>query len=85
MVQNVAYDGLDDCVAQVFKSFVVFLLLLWAIVIERSVYQRLTIDVNVVRVESEYFAQPTGKDFVLAIDNMVYIIGNRIDMHGNKG
>lgn len=74
MVEDIAHYGLDDGVAQILKAFVVFLVLVRAVVIERTVYQCLTVYVKVVGVETEYVAQLTGKGLV-GTTQVVDIVG----------
>ena len=74
MVEDVAHHGLDDGVAQILKAFVVFLVLVRTMVVERTMHQCLTVYVKVVGVETEYVAQLTGKGLV-GTTQVVDIVG----------
>ena len=74
MVEDVAHYGLDDGIAQVLKAFVIFFVLVRAVVIERTMHQCLTVYVKVVGVETEYVAQLTGKGLV-GTTQVVDIVG----------
>ena len=53
VIEDVAYDGLNDGVAQVFETFIVFLLLVMTVVIDRAVYQRFVVYRYLMGIESE--------------------------------
>lgn len=74
MVEDVAHHGLNDGVAQILKTFVIFFVLVRAVVIERTVYQCLTVYVKVVGIETEYVAQLAGKGLV-GTTQVVDIVG----------
>ena len=74
MVEDVAHHGLNDGIAQVLKTFVVFLVLVRTMVVERTMHQCLTVYVKVVGVETEYVAQLTGKGLV-GTTQVVDIVG----------
>ena len=85
MIQDVAHNGFYDRIAQVLEAFVIFLLLVWTMVIERAVHQCLAVYSNVVRVESQYLAQLASKGLVLAAHQVVYVVGQRVYMHDTTG
>lgn len=53
VVENVAHHGLDDGIAQIFESLIVFLLLALAVVVERTVHERFAVDGDLARIESQ--------------------------------
>lgn len=82
VVENVAHHGLDDGIAQIFESLIVFLLLALAIVVERTVHERLAVDGNLARIESQDTAQLATK-LLVAAEEVVYVIGQA--MHRGWG
>lgn len=66
VIQDIAYYSFDDCVAQVLQTLVVFLLFLWTIMIERTMYECLTIHGDVAGIESEYLVETASKGFIFA-------------------
>lgn len=82
VVQDIAHHGFDDSIAQIFEAFIVFLLFVRAVVVERTVYQRFVVYGNVAGVEPENFAQTTGKGLVLTAQQVMDIVGQMVYMHG---
>ena len=74
MIEDIAHHSLDDGIAQVFEPFIVFLLLTLAVVVERTVHERLTIDRNLARIESQDTAQLATK-LLVAAEEVMYVIG----------
>ncbi len=82
VVENVAHHGLDDGIAQIFESLIVFLLLALAVVVERTVHERLAVDGDLARIESQDTAQLATK-LLVAAEEVVYVIGQA--MHREMG
>ncbi len=82
VVEDVAHHGLDDGIAQIFESLIVFLLLALAVVVERTVHERLAVDGDLARIESQDTAQLATK-LLVAAEEVVYVIGQA--MHREMG
>lgn len=82
VVEDIAHHGLDDGIAQVFEPFIVFLLLARTVVIERAVHERLAVDGDLARIESQDTAQLATK-LLVAAEEVVYVIGQA--MHRGWG
>lgn len=80
--QNITHYGFNDSIAEILETFIILLLLVWTIVVERAVYQRLAIYCDVAGIESEYLAQTTGKSLVLTTQQIMDIVSQTIYMHG---
>lgn len=83
MVQYIAHHRLNDSIAQIFEPLIVLLLLARAMMVERAVHQRLTVDINVARIETQYAAQLAAK-LLVAAEEVVYVVGQMGGKHGMK-
>jgi len=82
MIEDVAHHSLDDGIAQVFESLIVFLLLTLTVIVERTVHECLAIDRDFARIESQDTAQLATK-LLVAAEEVVYVIGQA--MHMDRG
>ena len=77
VVEDVAHYGLYDGIAQILEPLIVFLLITLTVIVERAVHERLTIDRDLARIESQDTAQLATK-LLVAAEEVVYVIGQAV-------
>lgn len=77
VVEDVAHYSLYDGIAQILEPLIVFLLITLAVIVERAVHERLTIDRDLARIKSQDTVQLATK-LLVAAEEVVYVIGQAV-------